>query len=81
MLGENHSLLNDFPNNSDSILNLTRSDGLFAKNAKHYHALDKEIRTLEMRDSPIEDNSMHRLKHQRAELKDMLYRRIVNGAR
>ena len=40
-------------------------------------ALDKEIRDLELRGAPIEDQAMQQLKHDRAELKDALYQRLV----
>ncbi len=76
MLGENHSLLNEFPDHKAQIESLMSSDSVFAEDTKTYNALDKEIRTLEMRDSPIEDIEMHRLKARRAELKDSLFERL-----
>jgi len=39
----------------------------------HYDDMDKEIRELELQNSPIEDADMHEKKHQRAVLKDELY--------
>ena len=80
MLGEDHSLFNDFPEQTEVINQLIDSNPQFAADAKRYHALDKEIRTLELRNSPIEDQAMHQLKHDRAELKDSLYQRIRAGA-
>ena len=77
MLGEDHSLLNDFPELTDTINSLMASDPTFAADNKRYTALDKEIRTLELRGSPIDDQAMHQLKHDRAELKDSLYQRLV----
>ncbi|RLQ21787.1 DUF465 domain-containing protein [Seongchinamella sediminis] len=80
MLGEDHSLFNDFPEKSDVINKLMETDPDFAAEAKRYHALDKEIRTLELRNSPIEDQAMQQLKHDRADMKDALYQRLLAGA-
>lgn len=77
MLGENHSLLNDFPEHKDAIASLSENDESFRADNKRYTALDKEIRDLELRGAPIEDHEMHKLKHDRAELKDSLYQRLL----
>lgn len=77
MLGEDHSLLSEFPEKKDSILMLAKSDATFAEEMKQYDALDKEIRTLELRDSPISDEEMHKLKHDRSVMKDDLYQRLL----
>ena len=79
MLGENHSLLNDFPEHKDKIDGLKNSDSDFADQAKRYHELDEQIRKLELRDSPIGDEAMHQLKQDRAELKDSLYQRVLKA--
>lgn len=77
MLGENHSLLNDFPEFADVIASLTESDSTFVEDNKRYTAIDKEIRVLELNGGPIEDEAMHKLKHDRAELKDALYQKLI----
>ncbi len=77
MLGEDHSLVNEFPNYRDKISELNQANSSFAENAAKYHALDAEIRKLELRNAPIEDSSFHQLKHDRAMLKDMLYQQII----
>ena len=77
MLGEDHSLVNDFPELTDTIARLIAENAAFAADNKRYTALDKEIRTLELRGSPIDDQAMHQLKHDRAELKDSLYARLL----
>ncbi len=76
MLGEDHSLANEFPDHLDTIKSLVSNDPTFAKETKRYNALDKEIRVLELQGGPIEDESMVQLKLQRAELKDALFQRI-----
>ena len=77
MLGEVHSLVHEFPDLEDIIAKLTEKDATFAADNKRYNALDKEIRSLELNGGPIEDQAMHQLKHDRAELKDSLYERLV----
>ncbi|PMK04899.1 YdcH family protein [Vibrio sp. 10N.261.55.A7] len=78
MLGESHSLLNDFPELKDVILRLTKKDETFKVDVTQYDALDKEVRKLELQDSPISDEEMHQLKHDRAVLKDSLYQRLTS---
>jgi uncharacterized protein YdcH (DUF465 family) len=78
MLGENHSLNNDFPEYKDTISALSKSDEKFAEKAKQYNQLDKEIRVLELKDAPIDDETMHQMKHDRAMLKDLLYQRLLS---
>ncbi|MDO6618336.1 MULTISPECIES: YdcH family protein [unclassified Shewanella] len=77
MLGENHSLRNEFPDHIDTITSLISSNVDFAEIMKKYDALDKQIRDLEMRDSPIADESIHELKQQRVVMKDALYHQIT----
>ncbi|RTR29770.1 YdcH family protein [Shewanella atlantica] len=77
MLGEDHSLINEFPEYQEIIVQLSQSNESFAKGAKHYDALDREIRELELKGAPIDDESMHQLKHDRAELKDSLFQRLA----
>lgn len=77
MLGEKHSLEHDFPELKDKIKTLLANDDHFAEQNKRYNALDKEIRVLELKDSPIDDEAMHQLKHDRAELKDTLYQLLI----
>ena len=79
MLGENHSLLNDFPEHQETIKQLNNDNQDFAKNALRYHALDAEIRELELNNGPITDETIHQFKKERAALKDILYREILNA--
>ncbi|AQP99995.1 hypothetical protein B0W48_09480 [Pseudoalteromonas aliena] len=79
MLGEDHSLTNDFPDHLNTITTLNTSDSEFADKAKQYDKLDKEIRVLEVKDAPISDEQMHKLKHDRSELKDWLYQRLLQA--
>lgn len=77
MLGEDHSLVHEFPQFKDLIERLDHEDSKFAHNNKRYTTLDREIRKLELKGSPIEDESMHQLKHDRSVLKDALYQYLI----
>ena len=79
MLGEKHSLVHDFPEHKDLIHKLIHDDVVFAEDTTHYNDLDKEIRVLEVNGAPIDDEAMHQLKHDRAELKDLLYQRLLQA--
>lgn len=76
MLGEDHSLIIEFQEHKDKIIALTKSNVQFAHDSKKYHELDKEIRELELANSPIEGSELNSLKHLRAELKDSLFKQI-----
>ncbi|GLX86820.1 hypothetical protein tloyanaT_30730 [Thalassotalea loyana] len=79
MLGEDHSLVCDFPQFKETIDKLNQENELFASKAARYHQLDAEIRSLETANSPIGDNAIHQLKQERAQLKDMLYQMLLNA--
>ncbi len=80
MLGEDHSLLKEFPEYKDTITALAKSDETFFDEMKQYDLLDKEIRKLELRDSPISDEEMLKMKQHRAAMKDELHVRIQSAA-
>jgi len=78
MLGENHSLTNEFPHKRQQIQKLIDSNSTFANDTKRYHELDNEIRSLELNNAPIDDDdALHQMKHQRATLKDLLYSQLI----
>ncbi|WP_159651155.1 YdcH family protein [Vibrio atypicus] len=79
MLGEDHSLLSEFPEYKETIVALSKANEAFLTDMKAYDLLDKEIRTLELKDSPISDEQMHQMKHDRAVKKDNLHKRIVEA--
>ena len=78
MLGESHSLLNEFPEFKELITKLVSSDQSFSEDAKQYDELDAKIRKLELANSPLSDSEMHKMKHDRSELKDSLYQRLTS---
>lgn len=77
MLGEDHSLTIDFPEFKDLIEKLNQHDKKFSSRHERYSILDKEIQDLELRDAPIDDNTMNALKHERSQLKDSLYQQLL----
>ncbi len=81
MLGEDHSLLIEFPEFKSTIEKLVEIDTGFAKDTSQYNELDKTIRQLELRGSPISDDEMHQKKHDRAVLKDSLYQRLLKASK
>lgn len=78
MLGENHSVANEFPQYTDTLTSLIKSDAKFAQQVEKYNALDTQIRELELDNAPIDDEAMHQLKHDRAVLKDIIYKRLIS---
>ncbi|MUH71267.1 YdcH family protein [Psychrosphaera haliotis] len=78
MLGEDHSLVNEFPDHKDKIIELNNADADFAAGAKRYHSLDSEIRNLELKNAPIDDETFHQMKQERAQLKDRLYKILTS---
>lgn len=76
MLGESHALIIDFPEYREAISSLNSEDKTFSNKAARYHELDLEIRRLELKDSPVSDDTMHQLKLERSTLKDVLYQKM-----
>ena len=58
---------------------MIKSEINFSDKVAKNDAVDKEIRELELANAPIDDGAMHQLKHDRAELKDSLYRVLVSA--
>ena len=77
MLGEDHSLILEFPDYRELITKLSQDDRTFADDAASYNALDAEIRKLELKNAPIDDDAMRQLKVKRAELKDSIYQCLL----
>lgn len=77
MLNENHAFILDFPDLKLDIVQLNHDDPTFKADLQQYHQLDYDIRQLEISGNPIDDTSMHDLKHKRMELKDLLYKQLT----
>lgn len=70
MLGEPHSIHHEFPDHHQRIEALIRDDPAFRGKVEEHDRLDKTIRGLEMRESPLADGDMEAMKTQRLRLKD-----------
>jgi uncharacterized protein YdcH (DUF465 family) len=79
MLGEDHSLILEFPQYKERIAELCNTDKTFADDAEKYHAIDEDIRELELNGTPTDDDTMPQKKAIRARLKDILYQCLSNS--
>lgn len=77
MLGENHSVHHEFPEQHDLIDRLVVENLHFKRIVEEYNALDKKIRGIEMRDSPIDDATFSQMKKKRGHLKDEIYQMLL----
>lgn len=77
MLGENHSVHQEFPEQHELIEQLMAEDMHFKRIADEYNMIDKEIRGIEMRDSPIDDSAFREMKKKRSHLKDNIYQMLL----
>lgn len=76
----NHELHKEFPQFGELIDELKMTDPKFREHFQQYAELDQEIEGLELRDAPIGDDKLHRLKQWRLQLKDDLYNTLVKKA-
>ncbi|GMR20498.1 MAG: YdcH family protein [Gammaproteobacteria bacterium] len=77
MLGENHSVHQEFPEKRELIDKLIAEDMHFSKISREYDTLDKEIRVIELHDSPIGDLTFTEMKKRRGRLKDKIYQMLL----
>lgn len=80
MQGEHHEIEVEFPEFRERINELSEKDSSFAATVKRHDLLDNEIRKLEERGQPVADQTLDKMKLERAELKDLVYARIRSGA-
>lgn len=80
MLGENHSIHHEFPEHHALIEKLMQEDMHFKRIVDEYNLLDKEIRGIELNDSPIDDTTFTQMKKKRSQLKDETYQILMKHA-
>lgn len=80
MQGEHHEIEVEFPEFRHHIKELSEADPDFAASVKRHDELDNEIRKLEERGQPVADETLEKMKYERANLKDAVYARIRSGA-
>ncbi len=79
MQGEHHEIEVEFPEFRQRITELSAADPDFAASVKRHNELDNQIRKLEERGQPVTDETLEKMKFERAELKDRVYARIRSG--
>jgi hypothetical protein len=79
MQGEHHEIEAEFPQFRQLIQQLSATDADFAASIERHDELDNEIRKLEELGQPVADESLEKMKFERAELKDAVYARIRAG--
>ena len=79
MQGEHHEIETEFPEFRQRLAELSASDLDFAASIKQHNELDDEITTLEELGQPVSDESLEKMKFERARLKDAIYARIRSG--
>ena len=70
---EKHTLLHDFPQHHDTILQLKIHDRQFEQLADQYNELALQLYKLEKNNSPVADEYLESLKLRRVQLKDQLF--------
>ncbi len=80
MQGEHHEIEAEFPEFRRLIKELSAADPDFAAAVKRHNELDDEITRLEELGQPISDESLEKMKYDRARLKDEVYARIRSVA-
>lgn len=76
MQGEHHEIEAEFPEFRQRLTELSSADPDFAATIKRHNELDKEIRKLEELGQPVTDETLEKMKYERAQLKDIVYARI-----
>ena len=76
MQGEHHEIEAEFPEFRQRIKELSAADPDFAATISRHDELDNEIRRLEELGQPVTDETLEKMKYERAELKDAVYARI-----
>ena len=76
MYGVRHHILEEFPNLSDTITTMKKSNSKFATLLSLYDETDKRIYGIEAKSRPVTDEYVDLLKRERIKLKDRLYSMI-----
>ena len=79
MQGEHHEIEAEFPEFRQIIQQISAADAEFAASITRHDELDNEIRRLEELGQPVADESLEKMKFERAGLKDAVYARIRAG--
>ena len=76
MLSEHHDISHEFPEYRRMLDELRASDSQFDAIVAKHDSLDDEIRDLEERQQPVADETIEKMKFERAALKDQIYQTL-----
>ena len=76
-----HQLADEFPDETDLIARLAKTDYLFRRLADRYDEANRQISRIESGDEPTADEVLERLKKQRLKLKDQIARMLTRVER
>ncbi len=76
MLSEHHDIDHEFPEYHERLLALREKDADFAALVDRHDKLDDEIRELEEKQTPVADETIEKMKFERAAMKDEIYQRL-----
>jgi len=79
MFNEKHDLVHEFPEHTETIVNLKSSNVSFAQLSDEYDKVDDEIRRIETGIENSSDEYLEERKMLRVHLKDKLYQMIINS--
>lgn len=78
MQGEHHDLVHELPGHKDMIHHLKMNNTHFQRLFNEYHDLTNKIETVEKNNSNIADEHLKEMKVKRLDLKDDMFKMIVN---
>ncbi len=76
-----HQLADEFPDETDLIARLAKTDYLFRRLADRYDEANRQISRIESGDEPTADEVLERLKKERLKLKDQIARMLTRVER
>jgi uncharacterized protein len=72
-----HELAEEFPGKAERIHHLRETDPHFRRLADAYHAANRAVHRAETRAEPVSEDEEHRLRRERARLKDDIARMLA----
>ena len=76
MLSQHHDISHEFPEYRRMLDELRASDPQFDELVAKHDSLDDEIRDLEERQQPVSDETIEKMKFERAAFKDQIYQAL-----
>ncbi|WP_028117149.1 YdcH family protein [Ferrimonas senticii] len=79
MIVEDHSLVNEFPQDKHLIEQLNLADNQFHQLYNQYHELDRQVHRIEAGFEVSDERFLETLKYRRLNLKDLLFSAIQDA--